>query len=508
MSRTAVKQRQQWEYFEPNSWAQQRAIQSPITEVLYSGRLGSSKSRTLGEKADERCSLYPGASVAITRRYQTDLYNTTLNTFFRDVVSPAMKQEGWRPSHPGGSTFFYPEVNGKQSSILCAGLDRPGRLNSGEFDLILVDQAEEVTEDQWDVCAGRLRHRHGPYQQIAGFCNPDGPAHFLYKRFRPDLGSHIQRLKEDRLLPNGVTMRKGTPFREVILAGRTDNLENLTDKYLLTISNYRGVTYQRMALGMWVMPIGIVYPMYDPNVHVIGTPASWARWGGYPPPDWTRFCGIDLGFDNPFVCVWFAESPDGVLYVYREHYMTNRTVPRHAKTIIEAEEDELAMLRRCAKLAGPDTERQYASWLNRLNITDRFCDHDRGEREQLDEAFDRARTVPTSMAEKDIAAGLQSVAHRLESVVMDAQLDKPMVVPRIFFVRDCLIEEDPVLVGGEKPISLFDEFPRYRWPKRRSSSEDVGDSKFDKPVDQDNHGMDAIRYGVHSWDRGREVAVY
>lgn len=502
--------RAEHEWFEPNSWAQQRAIDSTVSQMLYSGRLGSSKSRTLCEKVDERCRKYPGASTVVTRRYQKHLFNTTLNTFFRDTVSPAERAYGWRPSNPGGSTFFYPPVDGKQSRILWAGLDKAESLNSGEFDLILIDQAEETNEDQWDICAGRLRHRHGPYRQLAAFCNPDGPMHYLFRLFRPDLGSHIERLDKDVLLPNGALMPKGFPFREVVLAGRSDNLENLQDEYLLMMSKYRGTTYERMVLGLWVMPIGVVYSMYNPALHVIGIPDDWKRWGGYPPPDWPRFCGIDLGFDNPFACLWFAQSPDGVLYVYREHYMSNRTVPQHARTLVEAEEDELAALRFAAKTQGAAVEKQYGSWLDHLNIVARFCDHDRGEREQFDEAFRDADSVATSPAEKDINAGLQSVYRRLQPITPGLVIKAKDIKapPRIYFIRDCLIEEDAMLAMDGQPTTMFEEFQRYRFYKRRRRLEEAGDSKYDKPVDQFNHAMDALRYGVHSWDRGRDIVIY
>jgi hypothetical protein len=38
---------------------------------------------------------------------------------------------------------------------------------------------------------------------------------------------------------------------------------------------------------------------------------------------------IDFGFNNPFVCQWWAVDPDGRMHLYRELYMTGRTVTRH-----------------------------------------------------------------------------------------------------------------------------------------------------------------------------------
>lgn len=495
----------QWERFEPNNWAQQRAFETTMPEVLYSGRLGSSKSRTACEKADLRCRLYPGARVAITRRYQTDLFNSTFgSSFARDVVSPRELQAGWRPSNPGGATFFYPTVNGKQSTILFAGLDRPGSLNSAEFDLIIVDQAEEVEEHQWDTVGGRLRHRHGPYRQLAGFCNPDGPAHFLFQRFRPDKGSHVQRLQKPTTLLDGSVAPAGTPIRETILAGPRDNLENLTADYQLRIMSYRGTLRDRMVLGKWVMPIGLVYSGFNPDIHILGKPPeSWRKWGNLPPPDWQRFCGIDLGFDNPFVCLWFAESPDGHLYVYREIYFSHRHIVAHAKQVLRQEEIELETLREAAKRQGQKTVEAFAPYLQHLNLVARITDHDKGERALLDEAFGEAGTQQTMPAIKGITAMNQSVMTRLQAWTYDPEhpndLERASWHPRIFFMRDMLVEADWWLEENKHPQSTLEEFGRYRYHKRKAG--DAAEGRYDIPVDRDNHGMDALGYGVGTWDR-------
>jgi predicted transcriptional regulator len=40
---------------------------------------------------------------------------------------------------------------------------------------------------------------------------------------------------------------------------------------------------------------------------------------------------VDFGYTNPFVMQWWAEDPDGRLYLYREIYRTRRLVEDHAK---------------------------------------------------------------------------------------------------------------------------------------------------------------------------------
>src|SRR3972149_8947900 len=94
--------------FIPSCWSQARAYLSPAPELLVSGHLGSSKTRTAGEKADARCRSYPNARVALTRKRRVDLGLTTLRTLLEQVIEPPLRQFGWRPAAEGGSTLFYP----------------------------------------------------------------------------------------------------------------------------------------------------------------------------------------------------------------------------------------------------------------------------------------------------------------------------------------------------------------------------------------------------------------
>jgi len=51
------------------------------------------------------------------------------------------------------------------------------------------------------------------------------------------------------------------------------------------------------------------------------------------PASWRGFRCIDFGYRNPFVCGWWAVDEDGRLYLYREIYMSQRTVRVHADRI-------------------------------------------------------------------------------------------------------------------------------------------------------------------------------
>lgn len=459
--------------FRSNSWPQWRWMRSRTPELLLSGHLGSGKTRPLCEKADMRARTYPRARVAICRRYRVDLGLTTLKKYLDEVITPAHRAWGWRPSGEGGSTLHYP--NG--SEVVFAGLDNPGKVLSSEFDMILFDEAQECEEFTWDTLAGRLRWKTdlGPegeraYTQLAGCCNPGGRHHFLFTRFRPDLGSHIIRSELPIRLGNKREVPAGQPVYEIILSGATDNQENLDDAYLARLQRYKGKFKDRFVLGLWFDFEGSVYAdVWDPDRHIVQRPKEWEAWGGCPPWDWPRYRSFDFGFANPFVCQWWARDDDGTFWRYREIYMSRRTTPTHKRAIEELETAELkAAQEQCVRLGRPAPE-----W---LNVYQSIADHDAGDRAILE---DGDFCVSTTAARKDVESGVQTVYQLLSE-------------GRLKFVRGSLVEVDISLEAEEHPTCTEEEMPLLHYPKRQET--ELAKRQREGPVKEKDHGHDATMY--------------
>jgi phage terminase large subunit len=457
-----------------------------VPQLLYSGRYGSSKSRTLCEKADLRCRAYPGARVVIARKRRTDLGQTTLPVLLEETISEDERAWGWRVAADGGSTLYYP--NG--SRILVVGLDNPGKLRSGQFDLALVDQAEELEQEEWDAILGRLRHRVGPYRQLAGFCNPAGPSHFLFKRFRPDLGSHVEWTREPVTLMNGDVLPAGQPMREVVLAGAADNVENLLPDYQLMLASYTGGYRDRYVLGRWVSFEGALFDTYDERFHVRERPDEWREWGGYPPPNWKRVRSVDFGYAAPFVLQWWAISPEGAWWLYREIYRTQRLVSGHAAVAKREEMRELNVLNECI------TAKNLRAWpkaplLLRLSFSMSPADHaDAEARAQLEELG--FATIP---AIKDRDAGYQTL---YEMVTPRVDPTTNVARARLYFVRDARCEPpDPRLVHLGKPTCTHEEFPLLQFRPVPTSGKDK--TQPEEHLKGDDHGYDAARYATHTF---------
>lgn len=393
-------------------------------EVLIEGPAGTGKTRGVLEKVHFCLLKYDGARILATRKTRASMTESVLVTY-EDKVLPANSpiKAGIKRSHR--QNYEYP--NG--SSLVIGGMDNAERIMSTEFDMVVGFEWTEAEEDDHEKLTTRLRNGVMPYQQIIVDCNPSFPNHWLNQRANAG--------KMTRLL------------------SRHEDNPSVTADYLATLESLSGARYLRLRKGVWAAQDGLVYPDFDPAIHVLPQFTI--------PSSWPRYIVIDFGFTNPFVCQWWAIDPDGRIYLYREIYMSQRQISDHAADILRFSEP----------------------------ITGAIADPEDAE------ARDTLATLglPNQAANKAINLGIQDVTARLKSAG-DGK-------PRLFILRDATIETDQAMVAKKKPTSTLAEIDNYRWPK-------AGKDKNEKevPIDEDNHGMDAMRYFVRYLDAGRSQGVF
>jgi phage terminase large subunit len=413
-------------------------------EVLVSGPAGTGKSRACLEKLHRASMLTPGLRCLIVRKTAVSLTSTGLVTFREHVAKEAL--EIGDLSWYGGSTqeaAQYRYTNG--STITVGGMDKAMKIMSSEYDLIYVQEATELTENDWEALTSRLRNGRISFQQLMADCNPDRPTHWLKQRCDKGLTTMLYATHQD----NPTLFDGDTPTR----AG---------ESYLAKLDRLTGVRYQRLRRGLWVAAEGLVYDEYDPAVHLV----DWFQ----IPKDWTRYWVVDFGYTNPFVLQWWAEDPDGRLYLYREIYKTRTLVEDHAAHA----------LRLVTRKDGTWKEPRPARII---------CDHDAEDRATLSKHLGMATTA----ARKSKTTGIQAVQARLK-VQKDGK-------PRIFILRDALVERDPELVDAKKPYCTEQEITGYVWPEVK------GDAEKEEPVKENDHGMDDVRYMVADRDLGGRYQI-
>jgi len=391
-------------------------------EVLLIGPAETGKTFGLLWKLHLCALKYRKASIVILRKTLTSTYSTVLVTFQEKVLGESAQIDTYGGEKP--QWFDYPTG----ARIWVAGLDKSSRILSAEHDVIYVNQAEELTLDEWETLTTRTTGRagHMPYSQTLGDANPTYPTHWMYHRKgiarfyswhrdNPTLYDHEE---EDWTTQGEVTRTR--------LAALT------------------GLRRVRLFEGRAVQAEGVVYDGYSEALHHIDPFEI--------PADWRRIRAIDFGYTNPFVCQWWAIDHDGRMYLYREIYHTQRLVEDHARDIVRLSAGE------------------------RIEAT--VCDHDAEDRATLER-----HGVSTVAARKAVSVGIQKVQARLRKAGDNRA--------RLFVMRDALAEEDRGLRREYKPTCTAHEFPAYVWPEARD-----GKPIKEAPVDVDNHGMDAMRYGV------------
>lgn len=405
-------------------------------EVLMSGAAGTGKSVGGLMKVHLACMAKEKVRALIVRKTHASLTSSTLVTFKEKVAAEALAK-GMLHFYGGSAqepaAFRY--NNG--STILVGGLDKASRLLSTEFDLIFVDEAIEVTDEDLDTLITRLRNGVLSYQQMIMATNPGAPTH------------HLKRRADDGRCKLLYSQHEDNPR---FYDGTTWTQEGI--EYLSGLDSLKGPRYQRMRWGKWVAAEGQIFEDFDPAIHVIDKFKI--------PDEWPLYITIDFGYTNPFVAQWWRVDGDGRLYLTREIYHSKTLVEEHARRILNQMEKY---------------KREPRPYL--------IADHDAEDRATL---MKHLGGLYVNKAKKDVSRGLQAVQKRFEK--------QPDGKPRIFFFRDALLWEDKSLREAGKPTCTVDEIPDYIWDNTGAA----GKAPKEAPLKVNDHGCDAMRYMVAKLD--------
>lgn len=186
---------------------------------------------------------------------------------------------------------------------------------------------------------------------------------------------------------------------------------------------------------------GLVYPEFDPNVHIV-QPFD-------VPSEWFDNIAIDPGLHNPLSAHWYAVDYDGNVWVIAEHYFAEQTLEWHAQKIKE----------QCEKLGWKTKsngmiEALIDSAANQKTLS--------GEKSVAELFFDNGILVNTKV-NKNLFAGISRVKSYLKNIKGET---------RIKIFSTC--------------TNLIREIKNYWW------------GECDTPVKKDDHALDELRYFIMS----------
>jgi len=417
-----------------------------LADGIYSHNTG--KSRGAGEYLWWIATNFPKSRILVARKTRVSLSESWLVTW-EDKVVP--------PNHPmlKGATRAHRDHYswGNGSILVPAGLDSPRKLFSSEWDLIYVNEATELTEDEWESFHRGLRNKRVPWQQLFGDCNPDIPTHWLNQRCIRGLCKRLVTTHED-------------------------NPSN-TPEFMAGLRALTGVRYKRLYLGEWCAAEGQVWENYDRDLHLITPPRKEDGTVDYEKLGikW-YFASFDWGHTAPGCFQVWGACEDGTLYRVAEIYRRGELLETWAKWAKEFH-DEFKFL---AIVCDPSRNDAITAF-NRL-----LCPASRTGTVlgAIARPADNAKT--TTLRNGDLS-GLDLVRWWLEPGEKKR--------PHLFFLRDVNRHVDRGLQETSQPWRTEDEIPGYTFWKNAAG---VLTEQTD-PACPD-HGADCVRYAcAFAWER-------
>lgn len=337
------------------------------------------------------------------------LAGKTIGALKRNVIGPMLQiLNSWRWPHVyhrggqdnsieiNGNTYYLYEANNESSQDKLQGLTAAGAY---------LDEAALMPRSFVEQAIARC--------SVAGAkmwlnCNPAGPGHYINKEY-------IKKAREKNICLLHFQMN--------------DNLclaEATKEKYRRM---YTGVFYRRYVLGEWCAADGLIYSMFDSEIHVVPTvPRHYKQY----------YISVDYGTLNPFsMGLWGLCQ--GVWYRIREYYYNGRE-----KGVQKTDEEYYKELEKLAARLPVESvviDPSAASMIACIRKHGRYV---------VEEADNR------------VVAGIGLVASALHQ--------------RQILINDCCKD-------------AIDEFGLYVWDEKASM-----DHGEDKPVKQNDHAMDDIRY--------------
>lgn len=235
--------------------------------------------------------------IAPTYKMLTRATVPTMVEIFRDTTAEGILKQ----SH---GVYITPQ-GGK---IWLGSADRPESLEAGQYRGAWMDEAGQMKYQAWYVVQARLGVKQGRALMTTTPYAVNWLYYEVYKRW-------LDGDKDYDVIQFASINNPYYPQAEFDRAKKTLSTELFEMRY--------GGQFRKME--------GLIYPEFRTD-HVIDSftlPEDWKNLG------WRKIGGIDFGYNNPFVALKGAVSPDDVLYIYDEYFKANTLLEEHAKKIAD-----------------------------------------------------------------------------------------------------------------------------------------------------------------------------
>lgn len=276
-------------------------------EVLYGGAAGGGKSCAVVMDALMRCLKHPGTRAYLFRRTYRELEDTLISEALRRIP-----KELYRYSSAAHEMRL---VNGSCMRFRhCQNDSDRFQYQGAEIHWLYLDELTHFTQEVYDFLRSRLRadRKLGIKPVIRCTSNPGGVGHAWVKARFID-PAQADTVMEEHIQAEGITGKRTLRY----IPARVQDNPHLTEGYRLELASKPQALRDALLYGKWDAFEGQVFSEWrnapkEPLSHVVEP---------FPiPRDWRRFRSFDFGYTKPFSVGWWALSPEGILYRYREWY--------------------------------------------------------------------------------------------------------------------------------------------------------------------------------------------
>lgn len=466
-------------------------------EVLVESGAGTGKSYGLLIQAYLTASQHPNARLLFLRKSRKSL-NVVLEDWETRILYPGHAALAGSTAHFTGRETPYRFPNG--SEVWLGGLDNPDKWMSSKWDRIYVFEATDgVTLRDWQYLLTRLRAFNTPYHQLIADCNPRHKGHWLNRRANepyqlpddPELAAQLPPPRQGQTQITRVRVR----HEDNPLLWDNDEMRWTKEgvEYMTTLHALKGHDRERLLHHRWISAEGLVYPEWDPDIHVVRATCEWSKdqgcWkivGGVKPgggrvldrdyPIHRFIVGGDKGWTHAGALQLWGLDADGRMWLVKQAHHTRKPQSWWADLLY-------------------DWHKTYGIWRG-------WFEHDGEWIKKLNDRIsapvgrDGSRII--RLANKSVMIGLNEVRERL-TVQGDG-------MPRQLILEDSLCHEpDYELASKFLPTCLQEERDNYTW-KEIPDGKDYGK---DEPEKEGDDSEDACRYatmGIYRKDTAAEPA--
>jgi phage terminase large subunit len=245
--------------------------------------------------------------------------------------------------------------------------------------------------------------------------------------------SHSQHWIRKRAKSGALTLLPTTHRDNPTLYDDQGNLTEQGERTLGVLDRLSGATKLRLKEGIWANQEGAIYDEFNPEIHVCERKESeMVSW----------FLCLDFGFTDPSVTLLVGADYDRRWHIFREFYKSGVQLDYHLNMAAEWNTEK-----QCEVAACDSARPEFIAWL-------------------------MAKGVNAKGAEKgpgSIEAGIALIRNRMHLVKGDTS--------------DGFLDGRPRLTISSFCTNTIRELEAYHFKP-----------ETDKPADEDNHAMDAIRY--------------